>query len=766
MRKFFENKNKYKFIKIIVLFEVLLVVLQVLFCFGTKTEITLTRTNNYNTEWKVDNIDNAKNIGISNISLNSGSYSVVVYFDIEEIEKNREEYGFATPFIAVSSDDYPMGVVAENRIFSYGDKETKTSINVSFLCNSKQINIYGVELPRNYEISKIEITENYIYRITRIFMTLLLSILIDSIIYIIIKLYNKGSYSELVYLFGLGAIFLMSSLPVLKISSPTGDDYAFHISRIYEIAMSLTNGDFPVRVYQSANNGYSYASPLFYCDTFLFIPAILYILKIPLMLCYNIYVLIFNAFTIFTTNLLFKKIIEKNKLFQRWAGVALYCLSYYRIANIYTRSAVGEYTAMAFIPLVVLGLYGICYHEKVKKEEWYYLVIGATGIIQSHLLSVEIVGLIALLYLTINLKRWVLLHKILHLLGIGCVILGLNAWFIVPLLDSRDMNLVVFSRKESIQRYGLYMQNLFSIINKANGSAHGLGGPILIGTICGLIAYFLCNKCIDEKNKSLLRDALVVELICLLLSTAYFPWDFLAGPGKALEFLSAIQFPWRYLSIISLMGSVVSVIGIKTLLEQVESRNLMVSRSIVSTVIIVGVLGLEWYYSDISTYPKYVSTNYVISTDDGIRVPEYILFPEGAKGTDDSLLNYVGSNMKQYKINSSDTFNGEIIDQRRHVYDVQNTNEDNLAVELPIMNYENFRAYDEKTNLEFENITSDFGRYLMTLSIPSGYSGRIVVEYIEPMMWRVSEIVSLITLLVCVGLAFFENNMKKNVSKV
>ncbi|CDD66084.1 uncharacterized protein BN803_00305 [Firmicutes bacterium CAG:882] len=59
----------------------------------------------------------------------------------------------------------------------------------------------------------------------------------------------------------------------------------------------------------------------------------------------------------------------------------IYCMSMYRLINIYVRAAVGEYTAMTFLPFVLYGLYRIYekYQEKLEFADVLPLVFGVTG---------------------------------------------------------------------------------------------------------------------------------------------------------------------------------------------------------------------------------------------------------------------------------------------------------------------------------------------------------------------------------------------------
>ncbi|MEI3526383.1 MAG: hypothetical protein V8Q27_09855 [Eubacteriales bacterium] len=60
----------------------------------------------------------------------------------------------------------------------------------------------------------------------------------------------------------------------------------------------------------------------------------------------------------------------------------------------YTRAALGEYSAMAFLPL---ALYGFCsiFSDYSGKKNWMALAMGVTGLLETHMLSTEMAAMLA-----------------------------------------------------------------------------------------------------------------------------------------------------------------------------------------------------------------------------------------------------------------------------------------------------------------------------------------------------------------------------------
>ena len=82
-----------------------------------------------------------------------------------------------------------------------------------------------------------------------------------------------------------------------------------------------------------------------------------------------------------------------------------------------------------------------------------------------------------------------------------------------------------------------------SPFQRGDASTHLIAtpGPLLLAVpVVGLILLF---------RRKLTRQTLLFwlgSLGLLLVSTCYFPWDFLAESSRVGQFLAQVQFPWRY----------------------------------------------------------------------------------------------------------------------------------------------------------------------------------------------------------------------------
>ena len=136
-----------------------------------------------------------------------------------------------------------------------------------------------------------------------------------------------------------------------------GHDLSIHLSRIEGLKAGLLAGQFPVRMDPAIINEKGYPFSLMYSDVFLYPAAVLRILGFSLRTSYKVYVASITAATVGVTFYALRKIFRSDCA--ALLGTALYTLSFYRLTNVFVRAAVGEYTAMAFLPLVVYGLWRI-----------------------------------------------------------------------------------------------------------------------------------------------------------------------------------------------------------------------------------------------------------------------------------------------------------------------------------------------------------------------------------------------------------------------
>lgn len=98
-----------------------------------------------------------------------------------------------------------------------------------------------------------------------------------------------------------------------------------------------------------------------------------------------------------------------------------------------------------------------------------------------------------------------------------------------------------------------------------------IGMPIIVGMFIFLVYIFLENRKIEEKINIFYKESCAymgITSLALFMSSYYFPWDMLSSWSLELSnIIAVIQFPWRYLTIASVVWVALCVSTLKYLLE-------------------------------------------------------------------------------------------------------------------------------------------------------------------------------------------------------
>ncbi len=581
--------------------------------------------------------------------------------------------------------------------------------------------------------------------------------------------------------FMLTGIVLLASYPALTKVTLAGNDMEFHMARIESLKDGLLDGQFPVRISPDFYSGYGYANSVFYGEILLFIPALLRMAGFSLSWVYHFYIICINALTVFGGFWAFRKILKKDGF--ALVATVLYAMAPYRLNNLYVRSAVGEYTAMAFLPLVLCGMYLIYTEEdssKAFRRSWIPLTVGLSGIIQSHTLSVEMAGVMILLTCLILIPLTIRKKRFFVLLKSAVLTVLLNIWFILPILDyakNMDIRFIATSGQKMIQTTGAYFVQLFNqfpIYATSSPDAGAgfrddfpisLGPAMMFGLLLCLAAVFLKRKSQAEEEekmqkKNALKERLTASILVFLgilstwMATIYFPWDSLCSKGKfAATLVSSIQFSWRFLSIASLFAAVATGFGL--LILQREKKE--VANGIAAVLCGLSVIGGLWIIQtnlQNATLHEYTDLDSLqFGTTTAAMGGEFVLSKARHEIVTEVLVPEEGNKAEVLKWKKSGT----------HIsLDVQSGGEGGY-VDLPLLNYKGYVASgDGGINTGY---LSEGDAARIRLNLPAGYAGHVEVFFRSPWYWRAAEIVSLLTLLGIIFITvFFERRRQKEVS--
>lgn len=628
-------------------------------------------------------------------------------------------------------------------------------------------------------ISRVHVLEHRSYRAMIILKWLLIFLAADLLVLWVREMRRHfsagGSWNDLPErLWAPAAIAgaaLIVSVPCLMRYTYFGHDLLFHQERLATLGRELAYGQFPVRLERDMLNGYGYANSLFYCDLLLYPAAFLYRFYVPLQTCWHIYVFCANLLTAVFAYLAFREISGSVRI--GTVGMLLYVFAAYRIIDVYERAAAGEYSAMAFLPLVLLGMWRIAQSERPVFRDWAPLAIGVAGIVQSHVLSTELIAGFLVLGCIFGLKDIFHWRKITAIgkAAVTCVLLSL--WFVVPMLQTmRAVPVQATAVTNGIQASGAYLLQLFSLFVNASSTGsvpNGTTGemPLTLGfafliAIAAVVEVFLRKGQIPQlagaggktaagDNISVYSQARAYRfmMVCFWLgiiatafATIHFPWDradALFGPGIA-KILGSIQYSWRYLGFATIFLCTAAVLALRLLGQLRAEDSAKRVRVYAASMLCASAVLCGYYFTSMAFVHTEVLTQSSSNLDSmSISVGEYLLQATYNRG-DGGIADVVTpvADCEEVYIENYGSHCGDIS------FTATNPEEEAHQVLLPVMNYGQYHLTDENGS-EFSLSTGDNGR--IAFELPAEWTGELTLKWREPKLWRVTEILSALTVL-------------------
>ena len=166
------------------------------------------------------------------------------------------------------------------------------------------------------------------------------------------KIHIKRSYILLGSIFFVVIFFACS--PLMTKHCINGHDVDYHLLRIESLKEGILAGKPFLKVNMLFLGGAGYASSLFYPDLLLYFPGVLRALGVSINQSYHLFVALCIILCYASTYICTKMVTKKR--FSSMIGAIIMTLSQYHIDDIYTRSAVGEFTAFIFLPFFLINL--------------------------------------------------------------------------------------------------------------------------------------------------------------------------------------------------------------------------------------------------------------------------------------------------------------------------------------------------------------------------------------------------------------------------
>ena len=545
---------------------------------------------------------------------------------------------------------------------------------------------------------------------------------------------NKWTHYIVIAIIG-----LLISMPMLNMQIVETHDGSIHLLRIIGLNISMENSEFPFLIipYYCRNFGYSMSA--IYPQLVTYIPFLLGILTKSFILGLKLFAMLTIPISGICMYNFTKEITKRKEI--SFLSAIIYMTIPYRFEDIFTRFAIGEFTAFIFLPMVFQGLYNLINGDRKKH---FYITIGAVGLVLSHTITTIYAAVFCIVYIIYNFKKFwdkdVIKKCIINVI----FILLISSLFIIPLCEYKTKAEYSIFEPTIMRTSGEYVQRqtieIWQLI-KDKGEERGVSFVVGIPTIIMLMLTILVWKNIDKKYKSFYGICLVFAIISIFMCTKLFPWRIMP------QIICNIQYPWRMIGFAMFFLTQVFAINVCTLLDTIKNKKIKSALFVLSVLILIifAVLKITNYKyksneSD-KNYENSIQNNPIIShfaiNRDYMPYKAIVKQYSYVKTREDSI----------YVINGSTKIEEEQKDGLKMSADIKNAKKDDI-LELPYFFYPGYEAIIETSEKHIKLKIEESENGFVQITIPENIeSGLINFSYKGTNMEKVSYIISAISLI-------------------
>lgn len=555
----------------------------------------------------------------------------------------------------------------------------------------------------------------------------------------LIKKIIKSKYTPYIIIVLLSIIMM---LPMFKMNLSEYNEARIHISRIVSVKEIINNNQiFHSFISPKHMLGFGYALNIFYGPLTTYIPILISFITNWSILALKIFTLmtvILSGITMYN----FILAISKSKKIALIASV-IYISAPYKLTDIYSRNAVGEYTAFIFIPLIFHGIYNLLQEKKAN----ILIILGAVGLILSHTITTIYVAIFALIYVLINYKKLnlkIIKSAILDIL----IIILLTAFYLVPLVEHKAYGEYTIYDAESMRATGRDVYNQTIGIKDYLASefgnqeiVHSFGIVIIF---CLVLTPFSFKK---AKNKKEYISFGLLALLAIYLQSKLFPWQIMPS------FLTIIQFAWRLNGFFIFFISYICAVNVTIISEMIKDKRDFLTIVIVIGTCICSYLGSARYISQ--DYNKSVDQNFEQNIINAEKIGPYNINREylPLKACDN--IKYIQSREnKTYTLSGMAIIENETKEELKDSMDV--TILEKATLELPYIFYHGYTIKLNDKKLKGYESENGF------LSVDVNDNGKLTVEYTGTILEKIGYAVSVITLSIVTAISLLKQN-KNNI---
>lgn len=657
-----------------------------------------------------------------NIKLSKGIYDVVVEY---------KNYG-GTLVVQAQASEYSKGWNLYADRVNLPDYRNKQDFTIWVNNDVEDLRINVESDNRNdFEVTGVTIKtagNSILYQIFK--FTVYLAVLN---LLVVLCLNRKRDFKYGIEALGILVIAAAASTGVLANYIIEGQDLSFHLLRIEGIKNGILSGQFPVRISPGWSNDWGYAVSTMCGEALLYFPAILRLLGVTVQNAYKCFVVMVNILTAVTAYYSFHKMTRDRGI--SFFAAFLYVMAPYRLSSLYVKAAVGEYSAMIFLPLVALAFWYVLEDTETQLTAGKVIapVIGFTGLIQTQFISLRLTVVAIVVVIVLCFGKIVTKRTFMYAGKLAALTILLNFWFLVPYFrylreDLRVKNDV--SMSIDFQAAGARLYELLAVYhNNGMEIAKVIGSAFLAVLVLGMLLY----------HKDKLGRGSKFGGLCLMIaffafmSSFYFPYNAIGERFPSIgEWLSKIKEPYYFLGVVVILGGVLSA------LLMADVRNSFGNNTAYVLMGLVGILALfqgsQLIYS--AYYTEKSNLIYDIALYDS-----RVMYSE-------SEYHYNGS-WGNPQLNTPEGMDVNILGSQKYQNRMEITYEsktEEAYIELPLYYYVGYVAYEKEHSDTYYKIErGDQNR--IRVYLPKAHNGTIIVKFKEPVSYRVAELISILTII-------------------
>lgn len=236
---------------------------------------------------------------------------------------------------------------------------------------------------------------------------------------------------------------------------------------------------------------------------------------------------------------------------------------------------------------------------------------------------------------------------------------------------------------------------------------------------------------------------MALAVASVIMSMSFFPWDSFKNMNMAVaKVLYVIQFPWRYLSMATIFATAATVSGLAMIKASMGTRTLNI---LIGTLCIISYMSFSLYIDGLSATSEEKRFYGDADLEKTVANGEYVI-----DGTFDAK---IGSRKANYDAGFVLVENYKYEDGIT-TFDCQNMADVEMPVEIPLMNYDNYHAYDVESGAEIGIMNGTYNK--VSIAVPAYFDGQIKVVYRFPLIWKIAYAISAASVIAIAALCIMD----------